>query len=197
MKSFSKGFFVGVLVFLIINFVWGSYVSCLTYIKTKEWVEKRVGTWHDPNIPEDSVNLSIAKALQNEYGADSLLITDISPASKTYDYYVSGVKGTKECVGNYRVKKVKFNKGEKKYRIIVEYDHTNLSMLTWTNDDSPVEENDAVVAPPALKPVQETPAAPATPVTPVQPVQKDTTTANNQNIGTPTNAGDYNNNSDV
>jgi hypothetical protein len=67
-------------------------------------------------------------------------------------------------------------------------------MLTWTNDDSPVEENDAVVAPPALKPVQETPAAPATPI---QPVQKDTTTANNQNIGTPTNAGDYNNNSDV
>ena len=114
MKSFSKGFFVGVLVFLIINFVWGSYVSYLTYSKTKEWVEKRVGTWHDPNIPEDSVNLSIAKALQKEYGADSLLITDISPASKTYDYYVSGVKGTKECVGDYRVKKVKFNKGEKK-----------------------------------------------------------------------------------
>jgi hypothetical protein len=30
MKSFGKGFLVGVLVLLIINFVWGSYAQYLT-----------------------------------------------------------------------------------------------------------------------------------------------------------------------
>ena len=193
MKSFGKGFLVGVLVLLIINFVWGSYAQYLTYNKTKELFEKRIGQWHDPNISEDSVNLAIAWALQREYGEDSLLITEIGPASKEYDFYVSGVRGTKECVGDQRVKKVKFTKGQKQYRIIVEYDRTSLNMITWTNDESPVTDS-SVTAPPALKPVQ---ATNTQPVTEVKPEQKDSINANNHNVGTPTTVGDYNNNSDV
>lgn len=103
------------------------------------------------------------------------------------------MRGTKECVGDQRVKKVKFTKGQKQYRIIVEYDRTSLNMITWTNDESPVTDS-SVTAPPALKPVQ---ATNTQPVTEVKPEQKDSINANNHNVGTPTTVGDYNNNSDV
>lgn len=190
MKGFIKGFFIGAFIILLTNFIWG-YGSKLTYDSAKEYINSKFDSVAVDTISEEEVNIAIAKALQNEYGADSLLITSISAPSKTIEYYISGVRGTKECVGNQRIKKVSFNKGSQQYRVVVEYNCSDVNMIQWTNDESPITTVETVKVP-ELKPV------PTTPTQTQSEQHKDSVSANNVNIGTPSNGGaDYNNNSDV
>jgi hypothetical protein len=148
------------------------------------------------SLSDEDVNLSIAKVLQEKYGADSLMVSSIGSPLTKYEYYVSGVKGTKELDDKaQRIKKVSFSKGSLQYRVNVFYNCTNGSVVKIENDDTPLPNTDAA----AITPI--TPIAPVavnnTP--PTKPTEvKDTTNANNHNVGNPSNGGsDYNNNSDV
>ncbi len=181
MKGFFKGFLIGALLLFIGNFFFEFMDKC-TYSSAKSYVNTKLGNEEiRDTIAEADINLNIAKELQKNYGADSLIVTSISKPSKQYEYYVSGVKGVKDLDDvSHRVKNVRFNKGNLAYKVIVIYNSVDGAIVRIENDNTPAQ----VVEVQPIKPT-------------VAPAQKDTTTANNQNIGTPTNVGDYNNNSDV
>ena len=193
MKGFFRGFFVCAFVLLLSNFIWG-YMGNWTYEVAKAHFS---GEEKVDSLSDEDVNLSIAKVLQEKYGADSLMVNSIGTPLTKYEYYISGVRGTKELDDKtQRMKKVSFSKGSLQYRVNVFYNCTDGSVVKIENDSTPVPNTET---------------APITPVTPAEPVAannttpaatpteaKDTTSANNHNVGSPSNGGaDYNNNSDV
>jgi len=189
MKGFFKGFFVCAFVLLLSNFIWG-YMGNWTYEVAKAHFS---GEEKVDSLSDEDVNLSIAKVLQEKYGADSLMVSSIGSPLTKYEYYVSGVKGTKELSDKtQRMKKVSFSKGSLQYRVNVFYNCTDGSVAKIENDNTPTQVVEVQPIKPTAQPSVQSPT-----VAPIAPAQKDTTTANNQNIGTPTNVGDYNNNSDV
>ena len=195
--GFGKGFIFGVLILLITNFIWG-YAGKLTYENSKKYIETKFGEAKPDTISDEDVNLAIAKVLQEKYGADSLMINSIGTPLTKYEYYVSGVKGTKELDDKeQRMKKVAFSKGSLQYRVNVFYNCTDGSVVKIENDSTPVPNTEVT----PITPV--TPTAPVavnnTAPTPAAPTEtKDTTSVNNHNVGSPSNGGaDYNNNSDV
>lgn len=193
MKGFLKGFFIGALLLFIGNFFFEFMDKC-TYSSAKSYVNAKLGNEEvSDTISEADINLNIAKELQKNYGADSLIVTSISKPSKQYEYYVSGVKGVKDLDDvSHRVKNVGFNKGNLAYKVIVIYNSVDGTIVRIENDNTPTQVVEVQPIKPTAQPSVQSPT-----VAPIAPAQKDTTTANNQNIGTPTNVGDYNNNSDV
>lgn len=193
MKGFFKGFLVGALLLFIGNFFFEFMDKC-TYSSAKSYVNAKLGNEEvSDTLAEADINLNIAKELQKNYGADSLIVTSISKPSKQYEYYVSGVKGVKDLDDvSHRVKNVGFNKGNLAYKVIVIYNSVDGSIVRIENDNTPTQVVEVQPIKPTAQPSVQSPT-----VAPIAPAQKDTTTANNQNIGTPTNVGDYNNNSDV
>lgn len=196
--GFGKGFIFGVLILLITNFIWG-YAGKLTYENSKKYVEAKFGEAKPDTISNEDVNLAIAKVLQEKYGADSLMVNSIGTPLTKYEYYVSGVKGTKELDDKtQRMKKVTFSKGSLHYRINVFYNCTDGSVVKIENDSTPVPNTEVTPITP-ITPTTPVAANNATPAPTAAPTEaKDTTSANNHNVGTPSNGGaDYNNNSDV
>jgi hypothetical protein len=193
MKGFLKGFFIGMILLFVGNFFFEFMDKC-TYSSAKSYVNAKLGNEEvSDTLAEADINLNIAKELQKNYGADSLIVTSISKPSKQYEYYVSGVKGVKDLDDvSHRVKNVEFNKGNLAYKVIVIYNSVDGAIVRIENDNTPAKVVEVQPIKPTAQPSVQSPT-----VTPIAPVQKDTTTANNQNIGTPTNVGDYNNNSDV
>jgi hypothetical protein len=193
MKGFLKGFLIGVLLLFIGNFFFEFMDKC-TYSSAKSYVNAKLGNEEvSDTIAEADINLNIAKELQKNYGADSLIVTSISKPSKQYEYYISGVKGVKDLDDvSHRVKNVGFNKGNLAYKVIVIYNSVDGTIVRIENDNTPTQVVEVQPIKPTAQPSVQSPT-----VAPIAPAQKDTTTANNQNIGTPTNVGDYNNNSDV
>ena len=193
MKGFFKGFLIGALLLFIGNFFFEFMDKC-TYSSAKSYVNAKLGNEEvSDTLAEADINLNIAKELQKNYGADSLIVTSISKPSKQYEYYVSGVKGVKDLDDvSHRVKNVGFNKGNLAYKVIVIYNSVDGSIVRIENDNTPTQVVEVQPIKPTAQPSVQSPT-----VAPIAPAQKDTTTANNQNIGTPTNVGDYNNNSDV
>lgn len=193
MKGFLKGFLIGALLLFIGNFFFEFMDKC-TYSNAKSYVNAKLGNEEvSDTIAEADINLNIAKELQKNYGADSLIVTSISKPSKQYEYYVSGVKGVKDLDDvSHRVKNVGFNKGNLAYKVIVIYNSVDGTIVRIENDNTPTQVVEVQPIKPTAQPSVQSPT-----VAPIAPAQKDTTTANNQNIGTPTNVGDYNNNSDV
>ena len=193
MKGFFKGFLIGALLLFIGNFFFEFMDKC-TYSSAKSYVNAKLGNEEvSDTLAEADINLNIAKELQKNYGADSLIVTSISKPSKQYEYYVSGVKGVKDLDDvSHRVKNVGFNKGNLAYKVIVIYNSVDGEIVRIENDNTPTQVVEVQPIKPTAQPSVQSPT-----VAPIAPAQKDTTTANNQNIGTPTNVGDYNNNSDV
>lgn len=193
MKGFLKGFFIGMILLFVGNFFFEFMDKC-TYSSAKSYVNAKLGNEEvSDTIVEADINLNIAKELQKNYGADSLIVTSISKPSKQYEYYVSGVKGVKDLDDvSHRVKNVGFNKGNLAYKVIVIYNSVDGTIVRIENDNTPTQVVEVQPIKPTAQPSVQSPT-----VAPIAPAQKDTTTANNQNIGTPTNVGDYNNNSDV
>lgn len=193
MKGFFKGFLIGALLLFIGNFFFEFMNKC-TYSSAKSYVNAKLGNEEvSDTLAEADINLNIAKELQKNYGADSLIVTSISKPSKQYEYYVSGVKGVKDLDDvSHRVKNVGFNKGNLAYKVIVIYNSVDGKIVRIENDNTPAQVVEVQPIKPTAQPSVQSPT-----VAPIAPAQKDTTTANNQNIGTPTNVGDYNNNSDV
>lgn len=189
--NFFKGFVIGCVLFFVMNFFIGFMNKCtLENVKSmladKDTTEVKVDS-----IGEDVINLNIAKYLQGKYGADSLLVETISVPSSIYEYYVSGIKGTRKFDNpNERVKKVTFKKGNDEYRILVIYTCNDGVIKAVENDMSPID---------TIHPIENDP-------NPIQPSQiqnedrKDSikSNPNNRNIGTPTkDNADFNNESDV
>ena len=192
MKGFSKGFFVGLFILLLTNFIWG-YMGKLTYENAKNYVEGKVGDEKVDTLSDEDINLSIAKTLQEKYGADSLMVNSIGTSLTKYDYYISGVKGTKELEDKtQRLKKVTFSKGSLQYRVNIFYNCTNGNVDKIENDDTPLPNSTEV------SPITPLPNTSVPNLKPTQTDVKDTTNVNNHNVGEPSNGGaDYNNNSDV
>jgi hypothetical protein len=196
MKGFFKGFFVCAFVLLLSNFIRG-YMGNWTYEVAKAHFS---GEEKVDSLSDEDVNLSIAKVLQEKYGADSLMVSSIGSPLTKYEYYVSGVKGTKELSDKaQRMKKVSFSKGSLQYRVNVFYNCTDGSVVKIENDDTPLPNTDAAAITPITPVAPTAPVAVNTPTPPTKPTEvKDTTNANNHNVGNPSNGGsDYNNNSDV
>jgi len=194
MKGFFKGFLIGALLLFIGNFFFEFMDKC-TYSSAKSYVNAKLGNEEvSDTLAEADINLNIAKELQKNYGADSLIVTSISKPSKQYEYYVSGVKGVKDLDDvSHRVKNVGFNKGNLAYKVIVIYNSVDGAIVKIENDNTPTQ----VVEVQPIKPTEQ-PSVQSPTVAPIAPAQKDTTTANNHNVGNPSNGGsDYNNNSDV
>ena len=189
--KFFKGFLIGAILLFIVNFFMGFMDKCtLTSVKGM-FTDKDTADIKVDSISEDVINLNIAKYLQSKYGADSLMIETISVPSTIYEYYVSGIKGTRKFDNpNERVKKVTFKKGSDEYRILVIYTCNDGVVKVVENDTSPIN---------TINPIENDPH-------PIQPSQIPNAerndsiknNPNNRDIGTPTNGnGDFNNESDV
>lgn len=196
MKGFFKGFLIGALLLFIGNFFFEFMDKC-TYSSAKSYVNAKLGNEEvSDTIAEADINLNIAKELQKNYGADSLMVTSISKPSKQYEYYVSGVKGVKDLDdASHRVKNVGFNKGNLAYKVIVIYNSVDGKIVRIENDNTPTQVVEVQPIKPTAQPTTSNPT-----VAPIvqSEAPKDSVSANNVNIGNPSNGGsDYNNNSDV
>lgn len=189
--KFIKGFLIGVVLLFIVNFFMGFMDKCtLSNVKgmlaSSDTTEVKTDS-----VGENVINLNIAKYLQDKYGADSLLVETISVPSNIYEYYVSGVKGSRKFDNpNERVKKVTFKNGNDEYRILVIYTCNDGVIKAVENDMSPID---------TIHPIENDP-------NPIQPSQihseerKDSikNNPNNKNIGTPTRENnDFDNEDDV
>lgn len=180
----------GCLTCLIIIFVsnfFSGYMASLTYSNIKEKFLLGNTTEVGDSISDEKINISIAMALQEKFGQDSLLITSIGQGLTTYDYYVSGVKGIKKLDDpTQRVKKVSFKKGSSQYRVLAFYSITDGTVAKFENNTDP---NGNITSA----------AQQITPIIPQPTVQQDTvrTNPNNADIGNPTNNSDYDNNTDI
>lgn len=140
MKSFFKGIIFGAILICIINFFSGFIGKC-TLTEVKNYYNTKFNNSEKKDtLSNEDVNLNIAKALQEKYGADSLMIYSISSPSNKYEYYVSGIKGVKDFDNtNHRLKRVAFSKFANQYRINVIYDSVNGSIITIENDNRPID----------------------------------------------------------
>ena len=137
--KYCKGFLVGAIILFIANFFFGFMNNCTLSSVKESFYSKDSCEVKKDSVDEEVVNLNIAKYLQEKYGGDSLMVETISIPSSTYEYYVSGVKGTRKLEGtNDRVKKVSFKKGDDLYRINVIYDCVDGNIKVVENDESPI-----------------------------------------------------------
>lgn len=137
--KYCKGFLVGAIILFIANFFFGFMDNCTLSSLRESFSSKDSCEVKKDSVGEEVVNLNIAKYLQEKYGGDSLMVEAISIPSSTYEYYVSGVKGTRKLDDpNDRVKKVSFKKCDSLYRIIVIYNCIDGSIKVVENDESPI-----------------------------------------------------------
>ena len=137
--KYCKGFLVGAIILFVVNFFFGFMDNCTLSSLKESFSSKDSCEVKTDSVGEEVVNLNIAKYLQGKYGGDSLMVEAISIPSSTYEYYVSGVKGTRKLDDpNDRVKKVSFKKGDSLYRIIVIYNCIDGIIKVVENDESPI-----------------------------------------------------------